>query len=118
MNENDLHSEAERALLGAILIEGSCYNVIPEIETTPDDFLIDFHHDIYMVMMLCDLPNIVTVPHKLWEQRKLAGKELAYIWNLIADCPNSLDYESYAHVVKDYSKSRMGIRKPLFKGTV
>jgi replicative DNA helicase len=115
---NELYIEAERALLSAIIIEGSAHNILPEIQLSASDFTTELHQDIFRAMLKCELPNIITVPYQMWVDKKLTPNDLQYIWDMIADCPSSLEYESYAMVVKEYSKAREGLRKPSFKGAV
>jgi replicative DNA helicase len=115
---NELYIEAERALLSAIIIEGSAHNIIPEINITVTDFTTELHQDIFRAVLKCELPNIITVPHQMWVDKKLTPNDLQYIRDMIADCPNSLEYESYAIVVKEYSKAREGLRKPCYKGAI
>jgi|GEM_PF-3638884 replicative DNA helicase len=118
---NNLAIEAERALLGAILIEGTSENVIPIVSAilSVNDFNQETPHiKIYNAMLKCDLPHIVNVPRQMVDDYTWQDSDYSYLMLLIADCPNSLDYKSYAKAVKDYSNERRGFIKPRFKGAI
>lgn len=118
--------EAERALLGCLLVAGA-------IEQYPmkqvrdivsfDDFLDSKFYDnkhsrIYKAMLAFDNPNQVNVALEMNRQNILRSGDCGYLRNLVADCVSSLDFMSFAKCVKGYSAQRNGIRIPKYKGLV
>jgi len=114
--------EAERALLGAILIEAACYHqAISEVKKILSlaDFLdAPFHKGqharIFEAMTHLEYPHQVSVAEKLNDMGKLQTGDCAYLCGLVADCPCSLDYMDYAQTVLNYSTKK----KPQYKNGV
>lgn len=113
--------DAEEALLGAILIEGTCVNVLPEIKdlVSTDDFSRDIYQRIYRAMLKCELPHIINVAHQMFTDKTLESKDCAAMRLFIAFCPTSLEYLAYAQAVSAYAKARRGSKsKADFKGGI
>lgn len=117
--------QAEEALLGAILIESS-YSANPVYEikfiVSASDFLDHNKYDnrhsrIYQAMLNCDRPQQINVAIEMARQGTLKPRDCAHLSHCIAMCPCSLDYLSYAKVVKEYSLIRNGKKMPVgFRG--
>lgn len=108
--------EVEASLLGAILIEatrpGSTVTEETRTIVSPDDFLDFRFHDnqharIYAAMLACkNPPNQIVVAKEMDNEGTLRKGDCVYLCRLVADCPCSLDYISYAQAVAEYSLKR------------
>ncbi len=106
--------EAERSVLGAILLDpASIYLVVPILEQ--DDFFPDTHRRIYAAMI--DLSNrateidVLTLKEEL--DRKGAIEKVggaAYLTSLLDGVPDVGNVEQYARIVKEKSTLRRLIR--------
>jgi len=102
--------ESEKAILGAILLDGDAYIAASE-GLTPDDFSLDSHRRIYSRMM--DLAessrpiDIITLVEEL-EQKKdlLAVGDVGYISGLLDGVPDRPSIASYVQIVKDKAMLR------------
>jgi replicative DNA helicase len=115
--------QAERALLGCILIYSSdgAMEAIDHCRTqlTPDDF-IDFkypdpdniHSRIYQAMLKCSAPHQLQTAIKMSELNLLRNKDISYLLYCVESAPCGLAYDDYCQIVKQYSMQRLGIRKP------
>ena len=101
---------AEEAVNGSLLIDGtSIYKVANVLQ--PQDF---YHEQNQLIYEAClaiyqrnESINQVTIAHELDRQQKLeASGGAAYLSYLIANCPTSLDIETYAHIVYRLSVMR------------
>ncbi|MGB9072941.1 MAG: replicative DNA helicase [Terriglobales bacterium] len=97
--------EAERSILGAILLDNHAYNDAAE-HLQPDDFSLDSHRRIYARMM--DLAessrpvDIVTLVEELERKKELqAIGEAAYISSLLDGVPDRPSIEHYVRIVRD-----------------
>lgn len=108
--------QAESALLGSILIEAACAEITPECLfpirrlVQPADFM-DFdvqgcHSRIYAAMIKCEHPDQVSVAQELQRQGQLRNLDCAYMSQLIAETPTSLDWRYYAKVVQENGRKR------------
>jgi replicative DNA helicase len=100
------HSEsAERAVLYALLVaDGSLYDVMDVVNS--DDFYIGKHRDIYGAAMRLQKNGAGIDPLTLSQVLK-AGKDLEdYIWQLMLDVPNSMNYRDHARIVRAHSIRR------------
>jgi replicative DNA helicase len=97
--------DAERSILGAILLDNHAYNDAAE-HLQPDDFSLDAHRRIYARMM--DLAessrpvDIVTLVEELERKKELqAIGEAAYISSLLDGVPDRPSIEHYVKIVRD-----------------
>ena len=99
--------EAEKALIGAVLIMPS---VVSEIEIKPADFYSDKHRLIWSAIR--DIagdqqsPDMVTIAGRLGAERleKIGGEK--YLTALVTSCPNSTNYQEYANQVSRIARKR------------
>ncbi len=97
--------EAERSILGAILLDNHAYNDAAE-HLKPEDFSIDSHRRIYFRMM--DLAessspiDIVTLVEELDRRKELqAIGDVGYIARLLDGVPDRPSIEHYVKIVRD-----------------
>jgi len=122
--------EAERCLLGAILIQhalSTTYLGLPSaIESVrniinPDDIYDQQNRRILTAMFNCQKPHQINVAQELHRTDKLQRGDCTHMSHCIIECPCSLDYDSYAQAVKNYSNMRKGIelkKKPVIIGGI
>lgn len=119
--------DAERALLGCILIYSSdgATEAIDHCRQhlTPDDFLDNqykdphnIHSRIYQAMLQCSAPHQLQVAQKLSELKLLRTKDISYLSYCIETAPCGLAYDDYCQVVKQYSLERNGEPKLKVRG--
>ena len=100
--------DAEKALLGAVLMDGTVYD---ELTLQPSDFYHEPHRFVYQayVSLITSRTGInqITVAEELNRIDKLdyCGG-VAYLENLMASCPSPLDAVFYAGIVKRLSIAR------------
>lgn len=118
--EIQLTIDAECALLGAILLEGTVKNVILELREVinTNDFYSGAHRAIYSAMLQCELPHIVNVAYQMWIDGTYEKRGSAYLSHCIAVCPDSLIYMDYAKIVRNYADSRRGNKRTVFKRAI
>jgi replicative DNA helicase len=97
--------EAERSILGAILLDNMAYNEAAE-NLRVDDFSLDSHRRIYarmMDLMESSRPiDIITLVEELERKRELAAiGDTAYISSLLEGVPDRPSIEHYIHIVRD-----------------
>ncbi|MDA2934159.1 replicative DNA helicase [Acidobacteria bacterium AH-259-D05] len=103
-------SEAERAVLGAILLDNALFDQTLEILTT-DDFYLESHRNIFSTMGLLSSHartiDSLTLREELQKQNELemAGG-VAYIASLLDGVPRVSSVEHYARIVKEKSLLR------------
>jgi len=97
--------EAERSILGAILLDNLAYNQAAE-HLKPEDFSLDSHRRIYTRMV--DLAeasrpiDVVTLPEELSRHKELeAIGDYAYIASLTDGVPDRPSIEHYVKIVRD-----------------
>jgi replicative DNA helicase len=102
--------EAERSVLGAVLIHNEAFNFAVEI-VRPDDFFRDAHRRIFEKMIVLGERNeaidLVTLKEALaqaGELEQVGGP--AYIASLVDGVPRSTNVEYYARIVKEKSTLR------------
>ena len=101
---------SESALLGCVLLDGSC---LPEIQSLVerDDFAKFAHQHIWEAAVAVQnadkAPDVVTVRSELQKSGKLedAGG-LAYLTSLVSGIPSSANFPAYASSVKRASDLR------------
>lgn len=105
------NEEAEQAVLGAILIEGSVINQVLEI-LTPSDFYKEAHKKIFDSMTELDRENKPIDYFTLYEYMKSTGHLLeevggsSYLTYLREIVPSTANVEYYARMVKEKSMLR------------
>ena len=104
------NAEAERAVLGAILLDNALFDQTSEILTT-DDFYLENHRNIFstMVRLSSDARTIdsLTLREELRKQNELeAAGGVAYLASLLDGVPRVSSVEHYARIVKEKSLLR------------
>ena len=107
--------EAERSILGAILLDNHSYNEAAE-KLRAEDFSLDSHRRIYSRMSeLIDARravDIVTLAEELGKRKEVeAVGGVAYLASLTEGLPRRPSIEEYVRIVKDKSLSRQLINK-------
>ncbi|MGB9236733.1 MAG: replicative DNA helicase [Terriglobales bacterium] len=97
--------EAERSVLGAILLDNHAYSEAAE-HLRPDDFSLDAHRRIYARMMdLADNSrpiDIITLVEELDRKKDLqAIGDVGYVSSLLDGVPDRPSIEHYIHIVRD-----------------
>jgi replicative DNA helicase len=102
--------EAERSILGAILLDNLSYNEAAE-HLKPEDFSLDSHRRIFSRMV--DLAessrsiDIITLPEELARRKELQTVgDYAYISGLLDGVPHRPTIEHYIKIVRDKSLLR------------
>src|SRR6201993_2959912 len=97
--------EAERSILGAILLDNLSYNQAAE-HLRPEDFSLDSHRRIYARMI--DLAessrpiDIITLVEELGRNKELqAIGDMAYVSSLLDGVPDRPSIEHYVKIVRD-----------------
>jgi replicative DNA helicase len=102
--------DAERSILGAVLLENICYNEAAE-RIRPEDFALDSHQRIFARMgELIDsgrAVDLVTLTEELARRKEVeAVGGVAYLASLTEGLPRRLSIEEYVRIVKDKSLLR------------
>jgi replicative DNA helicase len=102
--------DAERSILGAILLDNHSYNEAAE-KLNADDFALDSHRRIYSRMAeLIDASravDIVTLSEELAKRKEVeAVGGVAYLASLTEGLPRRISIEEYVRIVKDKSLLR------------
>ena len=97
--------EAERAILGAILLDNSTYSQATEL-LQADDFSLDSHRRIYLRMMELGETSrpidFVTLTEQLGQHHEIeAVGGAAYVMSLTDGLPRVKNIEHYVKIVKD-----------------
>jgi replicative DNA helicase len=97
--------EAERSILGAILLDNFAYNQAAE-HLRPDDFSVDSHRRIYARMV--DLAessrpiDLITLRDELERQKELQSVgDMGYLSSLLDGVPDRPSIEHYVKIVRD-----------------
>jgi replicative DNA helicase len=104
------NTEAERSILGAILLDNNALNTAIE-KLRPEDFFHDHHRRIYLQMIALgeaqqaiDLVTLTDQLHRRGELEASGGP--AYIAQLVDGVPRVANLEHYARIVKEKSLLR------------
>ena len=104
------HTEAERSILGAILLDNNALNAAVE-KLKPEDFFHDHHRRIYQQMLILgelqqaiDLVTLTDQLQRCGELESSGGP--AYISQLMDGVPRVSNIEHYARIVKEKSLLR------------
>jgi replicative DNA helicase len=97
--------DAERAVLGAILLDNSAYPQAAEL-LRPDHFSLDSHRRIYMRMMELAESNkpidFVTLTEQLGQHKEIESVGgVAYVTSLTDGLPRVKNIEQYVRIVRD-----------------
>ena len=97
--------DAERSILGAILLDNHAFNEAAE-HLRPDDFSLDSHRRIYARMIELSESSrpidIITLPEELDQNKDLdAVGGYPYISSLLDGVPDRPSIEHYIHIVRD-----------------
>ncbi|MGA2990008.1 MAG: replicative DNA helicase [Candidatus Korobacteraceae bacterium] len=108
------NAEAERSLLGAILLDNTLYTEAGAA-LKPDDFFLDAHRRIYSrILELSDANrpvDLVTLSEELSRHKELeAVGGMAYLSSLTDGTPRRTSIEHYVRIVRDKSLMRGVIR--------
>ena len=115
--------EAERALLGALLVAGSSGDPAPITESQkvvkPSDFLDhgfpdDLHTRVFQAMIAAGKSDQVTVAQQLNTQDRLQKGDCSYLLDLVANCVG-IECEQYAQAVHSYAEQRSGGEQDMFR---
>lgn len=108
-------NEAEKGLIGALLINGSYEpESLDEVKqlVTSEDFRSSMCRRIYEAILQTPHYDQVSVARKMYEKKTLEPNDCSEMSLLISRCPCSLDYLEYAKAVAQYSAERNPNRKP------
>ncbi len=102
--------DAERSILGAVLLDNHAFNEAAE-RLTQDDFALDQHRRIFMRMAeLMDAGravDIVTLAEELAKRKEVESVGgVAYLASLTENLPRRISIEEYVRIVKDKSLLR------------
>lgn len=102
--------EAERSVLGSILIDKDAIVQVSDF-LLPEHFYQGKHADIYEAMIvlyeLREPIDLVTLPQKLKEQKKLTNVGgVTYISGLVEAVPSSANVKNYGEIIRDYYTRR------------
>lgn len=104
------HIEAERIILGLLLLDNNLYNSISAI-LNADDFYVDSHKKIYEVIndliSRSTVADVITVKYELGlrnQLKEIGGAE--YLSSLSDQLPGMDNYEDYALIIKEKSRLR------------
>ncbi len=102
--------DAERSILGAVLLENAHYNEAAE-KINSDDFALESHRRIYQRMAeMIDVGravDIVTLAEELTKRKEIeAVGGVAYLASLTEGLPRRLSIDEYVRIVKDKSLLR------------
>jgi replicative DNA helicase len=97
--------DAERAILGAILLDNNCYSQAAE-HLQAEDFSLDSHRRIYLRMMeLAEIGraiDFVTLTEQLGQHKEIESVGgVAYVTSLTDGLPRVKNIEEYVRIVKD-----------------
>ncbi len=106
--------EAEQSVLGAVLVEPDCINIVGD-KLRPEHFYLPEHQAIFNVMVRKMIQNeridFVTVLESLKSERYFSGEEgKAYLLKLANTVPYISNLENYAGIVRDKYEARCLIK--------
>jgi len=98
--------DAERAILGAILLDNLAYHQAAQASLLPEDFSLDSHRRIYLRMTeLCESGrpvDFVTLSEQLGQHKEIESVGgVAYVTSLTDGLPRVKNIEQYVKIVKD-----------------
>lgn len=107
--QNSANTDAERSILGAILVDNSYYSRASNL--APDDFFLDSHRRIYKQMRdlaeSCRPIDIITLTEELAHRNELEMVgDVGYISGLVDGVPDRPSVERYVQMVLQYAARR------------
>lgn len=110
-------SEAEQAVLGAVIFEPECIGRVAEILPTPEFFHIALHRLIYSTMLSMFTHgrsiDFVTLYEELRHEKDFDPTEgKTYLVGLVDNCPSTSNVEIYAKLVRD----KYDVRQLIYAG--
>lgn len=106
------NADAEKAVLGAILLDNAAYNAVAPL-LRADDFAVDAHRRIFLAMVaLMEGAPARPVDYTTLTEELIRAKELeavggvTYLSSLTEGLPRAVNAEHYARIVKDKSVLR------------
>src|SRR5664279_695770 len=103
------NDEAEKSVLGAILIDKNAVVSVSEVLTT-HDFYSDIHGIIFGAMLAIYEErrpiDLLTLTEKLKKHKELKKVDSSYLTELIEQVPTAANVRSYAQIVKEDSTKR------------
>lgn len=107
------NAQAERTLLGAVLLDPQCFNEIAE-KIEPQDFSLDSNRRIFQRMsdlmeaqVAVDVVTLIAELDRCKELEAIGGR--AYVFSLTEDLPRRLQVANYINLVKEKSQLRQMI---------
>jgi len=107
--------DAERSILGAIVLENAHYQEAASAGLEPEDFSLDSHRKIYSRMQAMCAENrpvdLVTLVEELAKRKEVAAiGGVAYIASLTEGLPRRVSIEEYVRIVREKAMLRATIR--------
>jgi replicative DNA helicase len=106
--------DAERSILGAVLLDNAHYNEAAEKQLRAEDFALDSHRRIFARMAeMIDAGHavdIITLAHEISKRKETeAIGGVAYLASLTEGLPRRISIEEYVRIVRDKSQLRQMI---------
>jgi len=103
------HEEAEKSVLGAVLIDKDAIHIVSEI-LSPSDFYNNIHGIIYDAMLSlyeAKKPiDIVTLTAQLKKKKKHEKVDASYVVDFVNSVPTAANVQHYAHLIKEAATKR------------
>ncbi len=107
------NDEAEKSVLGAILIDKHAIVGVSEI-LKPEDFYNDINGIIYKAMLVLNEESaaidLLTLTAELKKNKLLKKVDSSYLTDLVEQVPTAANVQAYAHLVKENSTKRFLIQ--------
>lgn len=97
--------EAERTVLGGIMLDGSQFEMIRE-RLSPEDFYFYYHKGIYELMDKISKKNIQITPSILTIEGKYDGVMELELYKMANHCTSTNNLRAYADIVREKSVQR------------
>lgn len=101
---------AERAVLGAIMLEPTMFDVAEGTGLRAAQFFRDAHRQILEAMQRVraagDVPDFVTLRSDLEREKQIENVGIAYLAGLVDGVPRALNVEGYARIVREKAQIR------------
>ena len=111
MNAQPCSKEAENALIGSVLINPACFK---EIDLSEDDFYFGQAKETWKIFKELvyekQVIDHLTVMQRATEKGLQSTINMNYLLEAQSETPTSLNFETYADIVKDKAKRREFIR--------
>lgn len=111
MNAQPCSKEAENALIGSVLINPACFK---EIDLSEDDFYFGQAKETWKIFKELvyekQVIDHLTVMQRATEKGLQSTLGMDYLLGAVNDTPSSMNFDTYADIVKDKAKRREFIR--------